>query len=81
MQHPVDQTPSSQMSGNTDHLDVRITIYGSDRIPVITKAICNLSLSLGDKLIFVLIIQEGAERQKGYMICSIQQKGTVEQGR
>lgn len=53
-------------------------MYGTDGITVITKALCkyerNLSLSLGDKLIFVLIIQEGTDTQKGYMICSTQQK-------
>lgn len=38
-------------------------------------------LSLGDKLIFVLIIREGTETQKGYTICSTQQKWTAEQGR
>lgn len=51
---------------------------GTDGTPVITEALCkyerNLCLSLGDKLIFVLIIREGTETQKGYMICSTQQK-------
>lgn len=77
-QYPTHRAPSSQTSGNTDHSDGRITIFGTDRIPVITKALCkykrNLSLSLGDKLIFVLIIWEGTETQKGYVICSTQQK-------
>lgn len=77
--------PSSQTSGNTDHSDSRITMCGTDGTPVITEALCkyerNLCLSLGDKLIFVLIIREGTETQKGYMICSTQQKWTAEQGR
>lgn len=78
MQYPTDRAPSGQTSGNTVHSDGGITIYGTDGIPVITKALCkyehNLSLSLGDKLIFVLIIREGTEAQKGYVICSTQQK-------
>jgi len=49
-------------------------MYGTDGIPVVTKALCkcerNLSLSLGDKLIFVHVTWEGTEMQKGYGICS-----------
>lgn len=40
MQYHTEPAPCGQMSGNTDHSDGWITIRGTDRIPVINKALC-----------------------------------------